>query len=736
MWAALYASTLGDVTRDRPTLICEDGTVISAGQLTAAAERVRNALAVLQPRGSPRVVAVAVPRSAEYVASVLGVVFAGAAWMAVDARQPASRLDALLRDASPEALLVTDADAAAALAAVCSAPLVRVDQLALWEAPDAAASAPAATEPEVAYLCSTSGSSGRAKLVMGTTKGLLSRCRWAAQDMPATKDDVAALRTPPVFVDAAAELFAPLLAGVPLAVVPPAMDADPVALAALLSRLKVTRLTTLPSLLAASLPALASAQLTLRLLLCSGEPLPRALAEDVLRTFPGVRLLNLYGSTEVGADATAYDVSAEGVPATAMLIGRPLPGVWCAVLSADGSPVHEAGQVGELLVGGVAVALGYLNAPALTAARFSLVSNGREDAPQRVHRTGDLAAWTPHGTLVLHGRVDTQVKVRGQRVDLGEVEATLGMHPLVAAAATRAWPPLRLGDTRVAAYVTLRAGAGDGTAVVAELRSWLAQKLLPAALPSAIEVVESLPTLASGKVDRAALPEPTWARMMDDASPSLDGLEAQLRAAFAVELSLSEFAVGVEADFFASGGTSLSAAALCARLALPLQALLDHPTPRALANSGLVAGLMSQHVQRPHSSDGDTHPRAKRLRLPAETHAASTDSLCPDTWVPALALSFAGRYDKLDSLTVAAPSNLHGASGDLDCVWRVPLRACVDASPLLLLPAAGSGTRWRAVVGSHAHTALCVEFKPKDTSPRVLWTTDVGCAQGVGSCLS
>ena len=729
MWAA-YA--LQDVSRDRPALICEDGAVISACQLTAAAGRVRAALAAVQPRSSPRVVAVAVPRSPEYVASVLGVLCAGAAWLAIDARQPASRLEAVLRDASPEALLVADADAAAALAAVSSAPIVRVDELALWAAPRAAAAAPVAAEPEVAYLCSTSGSSGHAKLVLGTTRGLLSRCRWAAQEMPAAEDDVAALRTPPVFVDAAAELFAPLLAGVPLAVVPPAMDADPVALAALLSRLKVTRLTMLPSLLAASLPALASAELTLRLLFCSGEPLPRALAEDVLRVFPGVRLLNIYGNTEVGADATAYDVSAEGVPAAAVPIGRPLPGVWCAVLGADGSPVQEAGQVGELLVGGAGVALGYLNEPALTAARFVLASNGREDALQRAHRTGDLAAWTPSGLLVLHGRVDAQVKVRGQRVDLGEVEAALGTHPRVAAAAARAWPRLRFGDTRVAAYVTLRADAGDSTAVTAELRSWLSQKLLPAALPSAIEVLESLPSLASGKLDRATLPEPTWVNVTDDALPSFDALEAQLRAAFALELGLSESAVGVEADFFASGGTSLSAAALCARLALPLQTLLDNPTPRALASSGLVAGLV-QPVQRLRSSDGDVQPRAKRLSLPAQTHVASTDSPCDDTWAPALALSFAGRCDKLDGgalpVAIAAPFDPHDASGDLVCVWRVPLRACVDASPLLLLPAAGSGTSWRAVVGSHAHNVLCVEFQTEDTSPRVLWTTDVGCVQ-------
>jgi amino acid adenylation domain-containing protein len=714
----------------RPALIRDDGVVITAGELVAAAGRVRAALATVPPRNTPRVVVVAVPRSPEYVAAVLGVVSAGAAWLAVDTRQPASRLAALLRDAAPEAMLAADDDAAAALAVASSAPLVRVDRLALWAAPDGDSSAPlAADESDVAYVCATSGSSGAPKLVLGTAAGLLSRCRWASCEMPAADDDVAALRTPPVFVDAAAELFAPLLAGVPLAIVPPAADSDPVALAALLAARRVTRLTMLPSLLAAALPALERAPLRIRLLLCSGEPLPSALAEAALRTFPGVRLLNIYGCTEVGADATAYDVSAEGVPPAGVPIGRPLPGVWCAVLGADGAPVREAGERGELLVGGVGVALGYLNAPELTAERFPLASDGRGGEPQRAHRTGDLAAWTPSGALVLHGRADAQVKVRGQRVDLAEVEATLCAHPKMSAAAARAWPPLRLGDLRIAAYVVL--DADDHDAAVAELRSWLAQRLLPAAMPVAFTILDSLPCTHSGKVDRNALPEPCWvtAAMSGD-EPSAGALEVQLCAAFAVELGLSA-SVGAESDFFALGGTSLSAAALCARLALSLQALLDHPTPRSLASSGLVAhaALTQQPVARSRDDDSDMPRPAKRLRLPAQMDEAVPRQSLGAAWAPALALSFAGRCDAVGkgaTPAAAPPVIARDAPADLFCAWRVPLHACVDASPLLLLPA-GSGTSWRAIVGSHAHTAVCVDFDADGTSPRVLWTANVGC---------
>jgi non-ribosomal peptide synthetase component F len=824
----MFAAFADAAARDpsRAALACG----VTAGQLCAAALHVRAALAAQLPAAPPvrapgaalvplpHVVCVALPRSADYLAALLGVLAAGGAWLAVDARwcvvaahfaavlspaltrrpgRPRARLAAVLADAQPSAVLVACETDAALLAAAladaaappCGAPLC-LDALPLWSAPAPPPPAQPAPEAAIANVCYTSGSSGAPKGVLGTAAGLRARCDWAASALPAAPDDVAALRTPPPFVDAAAEALAPLLAGVPLAVVPPSADADPSALVALLVARHVTRLTLLPSLLAAALPALASAQargaLRLRLLLCSGEPLPAALAAAAARALPRTRLLNVYGSTEVGADATAFDLQAElwqppqGAAAAAgatVPVGRPLPGVWAAVLDACGAPVREAGQEGDLLVGGVGVAAGFLNAPELSEARFPLVAGPGGGAPARAHRTGDRAAWLPCGALALRGRADAQVKLRGQRVSLDDVEAALCAHPAVAAAAVRLWHRAQRGadadadaavlEPRIGAHVVLRQGKHGAEAdALAALREWLEQRLLPAALPAALVALPALPRTAGGKVDRAALLEPRWpdADATDAAgaaaqSPTL----ARLCAAFGAALGAAG-PLRPEADFFAAGGTSLSAALLCGRLALPLQALLDHPTPRALAEAGLTlappplpdASAASRTEDRGTGANAEAPP-VKRLRLPPDSaldaiDAAVSGAEADAAWSPALALSFAGRCDAIgrgappalpQPAAAGAPAPWEPPAAELACAWRVPLRACVDASPLVLLPeargdvaAAGAAgpPRWRAVIGSHAHAVLCVEFDAPGTPARsarpmrTLWSADVGCA--------
>jgi acyl-coenzyme A synthetase/AMP-(fatty) acid ligase len=727
----------------------------------------------------------------------------------------------LAEDAADAAALEAALDAADALS---DTPTFRgrvliVASLALWQ--PAPPPAPPTPEAAVAYVCYTSGSSGAPKGVLGTSAWLLARCTWAAAAYPAARDDVAALRCPPVFVDAAAELLAPLLAGVPVAVLPRRADGDVVALAAFCAEHAVTRLTLLPSLLAAALPALAAARCTLRLLTCSGEPLPASLASAVAATLPHARLLNVYGSTEVGADATCFDLTAERWRPPADVasssshtmfvpIGRCLPGVWAAVLSleSDGAPVREAGAAGELLIGGACVAAGYLNAPALSEARFPVVARGAPHADgadaaaaaplhhaSRAHRTGDVAAWMPCGALALRGRIDAQVKLRGQRVDLTEVEAVLCAHPAVAAAAARLWPAVP--EARLGAYVVLREGAegasepeADAHATLAWLRAWLREWLLPVALPAALGALPALPRTAAGKVDRSALPEPAWAQHThaagldgaDDADDA-DGdgsadsaLLRRLRAAFGEALGLDGAALPrPHADFFAAGGTSLAAAALCGRLRVPLQALLDHPTPASLARSGLLpldadadvsAAVRDEQRRRPRDGSDATAaalPPAKRLRLPPDAPAAHiAPDAAAEAWAPAMALSFACRCDTLGgdadadadkgAMQAAAPPPLEAAANahpdalpppsalELACAWRVPLRACVDASPLLLLPRRGAAAaapgRWRAVIGSHAHAVLCVELDapPSDATSasapaaaRVVWSTDVGC---------
>ena len=658
---------------------------------------------------------------------------------------------------------------------------------------------------ELAYVMFTSGSSGSPKGVLGTTAGLLNRCAWAASAFPAQPEDVGALRTSPAFVDAAAELWAPLLDGIPLAVLPPGVDADPLALVSSLVVHRVTRLTCVASILAAALPALRSAGgLRLTTVLCSGEPLYVWLYTAACAALgPGVRIINVYGSTETAADCVAFDPAAERwlpPPQTTgghhqVPIGRPLPGFWAAVLDGrTGQPVTEAGQLGELIIGGIGVALGYLHDPQLTADRFPTVRRGAgHDSPVVAHRTGDVAAWAPDGTLRLLGRVGgtagydvpddvglacaSQVKVRGVRVDLAEVEAQLQAHPDVLLAAVACWPRAAGDpDPRIVGYAVVRPGAAampriDGS-LAGALRAFLTRRVPAAAVPVTVVLLNHLPRNSSQKVDRAQLPEPDWGALAagaNGAAPvvvvATPGDVAACAAAFAGALRVPESDVGPDTDFWLAGGTSLSAAMLCGRLGITVQALLDHPTPASLAPH--VRASVG-HVHDVTLEDGDgSEPPAKRLRM-----AASADTAAPpdSAWVPARALSFAGRMDMLAGVLVADP--LHGqqqkvasrsGSGTnhatllspssastlgtaatenrgeeapvqghlgMEALWSVPLGACVDASPMLLLPAPPASS-WRCIVGSHAGIACCVECPSphgdggpnQAQAPTVIWST-------------
>lgn len=478
----------------------------------------------------------------------------------------------VLRDARPACVLATASSTSAASAAASAAanaagaegssaacPVVILDWASLQNAPRdsrpsaaqppapappppsaAAAAGGSSSDDRVAYVLYTSGSTGRPKGVLGTVSGILNRCAWGAAALPFAQGDIQALRTSPCFVDSVAELLCPLLAGAPALVVPPAADADPALLLRVLACGRATRLTAVPSLLAALLPILRQGAaaaapadvplLPLRLVVSSGEPLECALWRGLTGAVPGLRVVNIYGSTEVAADATFFDPAAEGGEATAeaaewVPAGRPIDGVWAAILRGDGAPVREAGEVGELIIGGAGVALGYLGSdPSLTEQRF-----GTADGRGRFHFTGDLASWAPRGWIRLHGRADSQVKVRGQRVDLSGLERVAAAHPAVAAAAARLWEPQRLGggalrgDGRIALYVELAAqtqppqpaegseGAPAAAAEAAELRGWIAQRVPAAAAPSAVVVLSRLPRTPAGKLARGALQEPDWA---------------------------------------------------------------------------------------------------------------------------------------------------------------------------------------------------------------------------------
>jgi len=720
----------------------EDGgggrRVCSRQELLSAAEALSTALLGLERRAQPQLpplVLVCLPLGASYCAALLASSRAGCAWACVDTSWPPPRLQRAVQLLQPHAAVSAGDGSAALLAAgvpaerILAAPRVRAAEEVLPPATAAASdappqpAAPPLPPPDIAYVCFSSGSGGEPKAVLCTRSGLLARCAWAASAFPAASDDVSALRTPPHFVDAAAELWAPLLAGVCVASLPAAACGhDPLALVRALVECRVTRLTALPSILAAAAPALGAAGgLRLRLLLLSGEAFSTALYTQLRAALgPAARILNIYGCTEAGADCCVFEPAAEAWPPPShspppplLPLGRPLPGFFVALLDGKGGLLREAGLPGELCVGGVGLARGYLNDSRLTAARFVRLrdAHGPSTDPGRiVHRTGDLASWAPDGTLRLQGRLDGggaaggPAKLRGAWVSLSELEAVLEGHPAVAAAAARTWSRgAEDGDAPICAYVELRPGA---VADEKQLRAHAAARLPPASLPARLQLLHRLPRTAAGKVARATLPQPAAA---GGGGGGGTGPEAAVALAFAAALQ-SEESVDADANFFEQlGGTSLGAALLCGQLNLPLSTLLAHPTPRRLA-----AALAASAAPPPPAAAGrKRRVEAAPAQPPPSTRARSRAPPPPAReWAAAAAFSFACRAQALGGREAPPPPPpALPAPPDtplLRLLWRLPLGACVDASPLLLLPGEGAdGGEWRCVVGSHSGEAVC-----------------------------
>jgi amino acid adenylation domain-containing protein/non-ribosomal peptide synthase protein (TIGR01720 family) len=559
-----------------------------------------NALAaVLRGRGvGPDArVAVCLERSAELVVALLAVLKAGGAYVPLDPGYPAERLAFMLDDADV-ALLVTETrflgllgDYAGATVCLDRAGDVPQDAVADVNA-DVAAEGGEAVSADVhpahlAYVIYTSGSTGRPKGVAVPHGALASQVAWMQRAYPLAADDRVLQKTPVSFDASVWEFWAPLLAGATLVVAGADAHRDPAELARAVEGGQVTVLQLVPSLLRAVLDtgALDGAP-ALRRLFCGGEALPAELAERARGTL-APEVVNLYGPTEVciqsvvhtassNSTADAADSAPSGSAAAGTVpIGRPVADVRAYVLDAAGEPV-PAGVAGELYLGGVQLARGYLRRPALTGERFVPDPFGA-DVGGRLYRTGDRVRHQDDGTLVFLGRVDQQVKVRGFRIELGEVESALESHPAVRAAAAlvREDAP---GDARLVGYV---AGEVDAEEVRTHLRRSLPEYMVPAA----IVVLEALPLTSGGKLDRKALPAPAGAAEDRYVAPRTP-VEEVLAGIWAEVLRMDR--VGIHDDFFALGGHSLLGTKLISRVRsalrveVPLRSLFEDPTPAAL----------------------------------------------------------------------------------------------------------------------------------------------------------
>ncbi|MER7769134.1 amino acid adenylation domain-containing protein [Kitasatospora sp. NPDC096140] len=509
-------------------------------------------------------------RGADMVAAVLAVWRLGAAHVPIDPDHPASRIEFVLKDADVP-LVLTDPGTTGRVPDGPWRTLVTSRAGNADQAPNADLGGTVRPEgAELAYVIYTSGSTG-------TPKGV--EVDWRSLDnLVAVTDEVMALRPDDRLLQFAslsfdvsvADLVSALTTGATFVVSPGGADRVGEGLVAAIRAHRPTVLSMPPSVLAGldpgDLPAL-------RRVVVAGEALPAPLAA---RWAAAAELVNAYGPTEATVYATAHRCAAEGD----VLIGRAVPGAVAHVLDGAGRPVPP-GVRGELCIGGVGVARGYLGRPALTAERF--VPDPTGDAPgARLYRTGDVARWTPAGELEYLGRTDDQVKVRGLRIELGEVEAHLRAHPGVAAGAAAA-----LGEgaeRRLVGYVVPAASAAVSAD---EVRAWLGRRLPASLVPSAVVVLDALPLSPSGKVDRAALPVPVRSAAAAGHVAPHTPLEEALARVWAEILKVER--VGAEDDFFDLGGDSVRAVQIAFRikreLGLPLKPVdvQLHPTVAELA---------------------------------------------------------------------------------------------------------------------------------------------------------
>jgi amino acid adenylation domain-containing protein len=531
--------------------------------------------------GPETLVGVCLERSIEMTVALLGILKAGAAYVPLDPTHPPRRLALLIDDTRPVVVVTNERFSR-------NLPPSAVRILRLDSEADKIASQPERNPPTLssplspAYVIHTSGSTGLPKGVVGLHRGAVNRFAWMWRTYPFGPQETCCQRTSLSFVDSTWEIFGPLLQGVRSVVISDEVAQDPARLVEALADARVTRIVLVPSLLSALLNSLGDLQSRLpdlALWVTSGEPLMAELARRFRKTLPGRTLLNLYGSSEVSADVTCAEITRSG-PEAPISIGRPIANTRTYILDRALQPV-PVGVVGELHVAGVGLARSYWNRPELTAEKF--IADPFDSLGGRLYRTGDLARYVGEGSIQYLGRLDDQVKVRGFRIEPGEVESAIGQCEAVreCVVTARGEPG---ADRELVAYLVPQSAEG---VTASTLRSFLRSSLPDYMVPSTFILVDSFPLLPNGKVDRKVLPEGNRpareSALVEPRTPT----EQVLARVFGEVLRLP--AVGVEDDFFDLGGHSLMAMQVVSRLRaafdvdVKLRSLFEHPTVEGMA---------------------------------------------------------------------------------------------------------------------------------------------------------
>ncbi|MBE7161593.1 MAG: amino acid adenylation domain-containing protein, partial [Williamsia herbipolensis] len=686
--AALVARQIV-ATPTAPALVGPDGSVLDYAGLGA---RVAAVVEDLRRQGVGRgeAVGVCIDRSVALVVAIHGIVAAGAQYVPIAVDAPPARAGSMLSTAGVRLVLVEDGSLPAALSGN------DVDLVPVTSRTAGRYEVARVHPDEAAYTLFTSGSTGTPKGVTVSHRAVINRLGWMQDDHRIDATDTIVGKTPVTFDVSVWELFWPFVTGARLVLAEPGRHGDPHHLLDLVKRSRATVMHFVPSMLGVFVDEIgdgAADLASLRLVVTSGEALTAATARALLAALPGLALHNLYGPTEAAVDVTAHPVAPGDDPVP---IGRPVANTTTWVLDDRLAPV-STGVAGELYLGGVQLARGYASRPDLTADRF--VADPLGHPGSRLYRTGDRVRWTARGVLEYLGRIDFQVKIRGQRIEIGEIEAVLVASPAVrSAVVTVAGTGER---ARIVGHVvTARDDVTDD-----DLRE--AVRDLPGYMrPDTWVRLDAIPLTPSGKADRRALPSPGPGPDVED-NVAPDGT---------VETTIARIVgdvLGVEnpsatADFFGLGGTSLSATRVVARLSadfgvdIGVRALFDAPTISRLA--GVVADAPRRDVAALVPRERPDRPplsSAQRRMWFVEQLAPGT----PSSLIP-IALRLRGAID-VDTLRLAVIDVL-----DRHEVLRTVYPTAPDGTPWqrVLAPATAAARLDWAVVSDEA-----AAFAPLDT---------------------
>jgi len=563
-------------------------------------ERSNQLARFLQKMGAGRRtrVALCVERSLDMVVGLLGVLKTGGVYVPLDPSHPIDRMQFEVEDA--KAMLVVTQRGVLDKFPIRNIKTVTLD--ADWHriARETVDDLSTHVDPgDPAYVLYTSGSSGGPKGVEGTHRGAINRFWWMWERYPFQGGEVCCQKTNLGFVDSVWEIFGPLLAGIPSVILRADVVRDPEELLQSLAGEGVTRIVLVPSLLRALLdhaPQLRERVPRLKLWSCSGEVLSSELVRRFRQGFPEATLLNIYGASEVAADVTWHEVGEEDVGAT-VPIGKPISNTQVYVLDENRNPV-PVGVRGEIYVGGDGLALGYWNRAELTAERFVENPIAPEES-KRLYRTGDLGRWRRDGEIEYLGRVDGEVKLRGMRIDLGEIESVLvspvGVEEAVVELSGEG------AEQRLVAYVV---AGEEGTPSARELRRYLRSKLPEHMVPASYVRVEEMPLLPSGKVNRRALAGVGGVVLSEQGMVAArTEVEQKLAEMWGEVLKVGE--VGVDQNFFELGGHSLLVLQVMVRIRrefnveLGVRTMFEEPTIAELAIEVEKARAMGTKAQMP-----------------------------------------------------------------------------------------------------------------------------------------